>query len=89
MAGFIWWMIIGLVAGAIARFLVPGRQPMGIIMTMVLGMIGSLVAGFIASIIFKYDPAAQPVNAYGLIASTIGAVIVLGIYVSATQPRVR
>ena len=45
--GFIGWLIVGLIAGALARLLVPGRQPMGIFMTMVLGLIGSFVGGAI------------------------------------------
>jgi len=82
MFAFIWWMIIGLVAGALARLLVPGRQPMGMILTMVLGLIGSLVGGFISSLIFGHDPMQSMIHATGLIGSTIGAVIVLMLYLA-------
>jgi uncharacterized membrane protein YeaQ/YmgE (transglycosylase-associated protein family) len=88
MFAFIWWMIIGLIAGALARFLVPGRQPMGIVLTMILGMIGSLVGGFISSLLFRYDPMQPTIHAAGLIMSTVGAVVVLLLYVAFTRPRV-
>jgi uncharacterized membrane protein YeaQ/YmgE (transglycosylase-associated protein family) len=52
MFAFLWWLIIGLVAGALARLLIPGRQPMGMLMTMVLGLVGSVVGGLISSVVF-------------------------------------
>jgi len=89
MFAFMWWLIIGLVAGALARLLMPGRQPMGLLMTMILGLIGSSVGGFIASAIWHYDPAATDPQPTGLIMSTIGAFIVLAIYVNMSQRAVR
>ena len=72
------WAIFGLIAGAIARLLVPGRQPMGLLLTMVLGIIGSLVGGFVSWIFFgSPDTAFEP---SGWIMSIIGAVIVLLLY---------
>ncbi len=59
MLSFIWWIIIGLVAGLIARLLVPGRQPMGWLLTIGLGLLGSVVGGFISSAMFGTDPATQ------------------------------
>ena len=85
MMAFLWWLVIGLVAGGLARLLVPGRQAMGWVMTIVLGLVGSLVGGFISSIIWRYDPTDPGFHAGGLIASTIGAIIVLAIYLSATR----
>jgi len=79
--GFIGWLIIGLVAGALARLLVPGRQPMGIVMTMVLGLVGSIVGGAISTLLFHYDPS-QGFHTAGIIMSTIGAIIVLAVYLS-------
>ena len=80
MLAFIWWMLIGLVAGGLARMLVPGRQSMGLLLTMVLGLIGSVVGGFISSVIFNYGPGDSNFHAGGLIMSTIGAMIVLETY---------
>ena len=88
MFAFIGWMIIGLVAGALARLLLPGRQPMGLLMTMILGLVGSMVGGFISSLIFGYDPADPGFHPAGLIMSTIGAVIVLALYVRYTRTTV-
>ncbi len=93
MLGFIWWMIIGLVAGALARLLVPGRQPMGMFITMVLGLIGSLVGGMISTLLFGQDPMQPGFHAGGLVMSTIGAVLALVIYLrmatrSEAPPRI-
>jgi uncharacterized membrane protein YeaQ/YmgE (transglycosylase-associated protein family) len=73
--GLIGMAIIGLIAGALARAIVPGRDPMGCLMTMLLGIGGSFVGGFLASLLFDSEPAQlQPV---GLIGSVIGAIILL------------
>jgi uncharacterized membrane protein YeaQ/YmgE (transglycosylase-associated protein family) len=64
------FLILGLIAGAIARLLVPGRDPMGWLGTMVLGCVGALVGGFLARAIGDSD-------GVGLIGSVIGAIIVL------------
>jgi uncharacterized membrane protein YeaQ/YmgE (transglycosylase-associated protein family) len=56
MLGFIIGMIvIGLIAGAVARLLVPGRDPMGILGTIVIGIIGSFVGGFLGYVLFGHD----------------------------------
>ena len=82
MLGFIWWLIIGLLAGALARLMIPGRQPMGWIMTMILGLVGSVVGGFISTAVFGYNAAEPGFHTGGLIMSTVGALIVLGIYIT-------
>lgn len=83
MIGFILGLvIIGLIAGALARLLVPGRDPMGIGATIVLGIGGSFVGGFLARVLF----ASQETTA-GLIGSVIGAVILLLIYNAVTRRR--
>ena len=73
---FIWMIIVGLVAGLLARAIKPGNDPMGWIMTIVLGIVGALLGGFIAGLI--------GINAdggfTGLIFSVIGAIILLFIY---------
>lgn len=73
----VWWLLIGLVAGFIARGLVPGRDAMGVLGTMVLGLVGSLIGGFIGDLFTKGD---QDFSPAGLIGSIIGAVIALLIY---------
>ncbi len=78
------WCLFGLVAGAIARLLIPGRQPMGIVMTMVLGIVGSLVGGFIGYLVMGNR---DPLDGAGWIMSVLGAVIVLGLYIAMTRQR--
>jgi len=73
----VWWLIIGLIAGAIARFLVPGRDPMGWIATLLLGLVGSLIGGFIGGLFTEGDDTFDPA---GLIGSILGAIVALLIY---------
>lgn len=87
MLGFIWWIIIGLVAGLLARMIMPGRQPMGWLLTIVLGLIGSVVGGLISSAIFGTDPRDPGFQTSGLIMSTVGAIIVLALYLAVEKRR--
>jgi uncharacterized membrane protein YeaQ/YmgE (transglycosylase-associated protein family) len=72
----LWMIIVGLIVGALAKLIMPGRDPGGIIITMLLGIAGSLVAGFLGRAVGWYREG-EPV---GFIASVIGAVILLAIY---------
>ena len=71
------WIVSGLIIGAIARLLVPGRDPMGWIATIVLGIVGSLVGGFIA---YALKLGTQPFEPAGWILSIVGAVVALLLY---------
>ena len=75
-------LIIGLIAGAIARLLIPGRQNMSVGMTLVLGIIGSFVGGFLGYLLFHKDSQDGFFQPSGIIGSIIGAVIVLLIYLA-------
>jgi uncharacterized membrane protein YeaQ/YmgE (transglycosylase-associated protein family) len=68
-------IIIGLIAGAIARLLVPGRDRMGVLGTIVLGIVGSFVGGFLWNIVEYHK--LTPLHTVGIIGSIIGAIIVL------------
>ena len=72
----LWMIIIGFIAGAIAKFLMPGKDGGGFIMTIILGIIGSILFSYIGQFIGLYS---EGENA-GLIGSVIGALIVLFIY---------
>jgi len=88
MLGFIIVLIlIGLIAGFIARALVPGPDPMGIGATIVLGIIGSFVGGFLADALFRSDSEDVGLGPSGLIGSIIGAIIVLLIYRAVNDRR--
>ena len=73
-------IVIGLIAGALARLIVPGRQNISILMTIVLGIIGSFVGGFLGYLIFHKDAQNGFLQPSGLIGSVIGAIIVLLVY---------
>ncbi len=73
-------VVIGLIAGALARLLVPGRQDISIPMTILIGIIGSFVGGFLGYLIFDRDSQDGFFQPSGIIGSVIGAVIVLLIW---------
>lgn len=74
------FIIVGLIAGAVARLLVPGKQSIGILGTIVLGMVGSLIGGFLGYLIFHKDGQNGFFQTSGIIGSIIGAVIALLIW---------
>jgi uncharacterized membrane protein YeaQ/YmgE (transglycosylase-associated protein family) len=81
MFGFILYLLaIGLIAGFLARLLVPGKDPMSVWATLAIGIIGSFVGGFLGYIIFGTDFDEGALQASGVIGSVIGAIIVLLIY---------
>jgi uncharacterized membrane protein YeaQ/YmgE (transglycosylase-associated protein family) len=72
------WLIVGLIAGALARLFVPGRDPMGVLGTLVLGLVGSIIGGLLA--VLLTDRTIDEFTAAGLLGSIIGAIIALVIY---------
>ena len=82
--GIIAWLIVGLLAGAIARALVPGPDPMGLLGTMLLGLVGSVIGGLIGNLFVSGD---QDLTPAGLIGSILGAVIALLVYRAAIRRR--
>lgn len=76
MLHLLWEAIIGLIVGALAKLIMPGKDPGGIIVTMLLGIAGALLAGWIGQAVGWYRPG----QGAGFIASLIGALILLAIY---------
>jgi uncharacterized membrane protein YeaQ/YmgE (transglycosylase-associated protein family) len=74
--GWIAWIIIGFLAGAIARLIMPGRDPGGCIVTILLGIAGAVLAGWLGHQLHLYPPT----QGAGFIAAIIGAIIILFIY---------
>jgi uncharacterized membrane protein YeaQ/YmgE (transglycosylase-associated protein family) len=70
-------ILIGLLAGAVARLVVPGRDPMGILGTILLGIVGSFVGGFIWNLIQYHRLAPHKFHLAGIIGSILGAILVL------------
>jgi uncharacterized membrane protein YeaQ/YmgE (transglycosylase-associated protein family) len=71
------WLIVGIIAGALARLLVPGEDSMGVLGTMLLGLAGSVLGGLVGDALIAGDQNFSPA---GLIGSILGAVVVLLIY---------
>jgi len=74
--GILGWIVIGLLAGAIAKLLMPGKDPGGCIITILLGVAGALLAGFVGKAVGWYDQN----EAAGFIAAIVGAFVLLFIY---------
>ena len=81
MLSFIWWLIIGLIAGALARLIMPGRDAMGWLATMLLGIVGSIIGGLVSWAIWGPDlERGSGFHPAGLLLSILGAIIVLWIW---------
>jgi uncharacterized membrane protein YeaQ/YmgE (transglycosylase-associated protein family) len=79
--GIIWMIVVGLVAGLIARAIMPGKDSMGWVMTIVLGIVGSFVGGFLMNFVMHNDAVGtSDFQPSGIIGSVIGALVVLGIW---------
>ena len=78
MLSFVWWLIIGLIAGALARLIMPGRDPMGVLATILLGIVGSIIGGLVSWAIWGTET--QGYRPAGLLLSLLGAILVLWIW---------
>ena len=74
--GFIVWIVFGLVVGIVAKFLMPGRDPGGMVLTIILGVVGAVVGGFMGRALGWYGPN-DPV---GFFMAVLGAIVLLGLY---------
>ncbi len=74
-------LVIGLIAGAIARLVVPGKQDLSILATIVLGIVGSFVGGFLGYLLFRSDRQDGFFQPSGIIGSVIGSIIVLLLWI--------
>jgi uncharacterized membrane protein YeaQ/YmgE (transglycosylase-associated protein family) len=83
MFGIIGWVFFGLIVGVIAKLLMPGRDPGGIIVTILLGIVGAVVGGFVGRAMGLYGPG----DAAGFLMSLLGAVVLLGLYRLAVRRR--
>jgi uncharacterized membrane protein YeaQ/YmgE (transglycosylase-associated protein family) len=80
-------LIVGLIAGFVARALVPGDDSMSIVATIVLGIVGSFVGGLLADILFRSDAEDVGLAPSGLLGSIVGAIVVLLIFNAVADRR--
>ncbi|MBK3575659.1 GlsB/YeaQ/YmgE family stress response membrane protein [Streptomyces sp. MBT65] len=85
--GIIAWIIIGLLAGAIAKMLMPGKDPGGIIVTMLIGIVGGLLGGWLGKVIFGVDSIDGFFDLSTWIAAIVGSLILLLVYRLVTGNR--
>jgi uncharacterized membrane protein YeaQ/YmgE (transglycosylase-associated protein family) len=81
--GILGWVLFGLVVGIVAKLIMPGRDPGGILLTIVLGIVGALLGGFIGQALHLYGPG-EPA---GFVGATLGAILVLWVYRLAMRRR--
>jgi uncharacterized membrane protein YeaQ/YmgE (transglycosylase-associated protein family) len=82
-------LIVGAIAGFLARLLVPGADPIGIGGTILLGIVGSFIGGFLGYILFGHDFEEGALQTSGLVGSIIGAVVALLVYRASAGSRHR
>ena len=78
--GIIGWIVLGLLAGAIAKAILPGDDPGGIIVTMIIGIVGALLGGFLAQVLFNNNTVDDFFDISTWLTAIIGAIILLLIY---------
>jgi uncharacterized membrane protein YeaQ/YmgE (transglycosylase-associated protein family) len=80
LSALLFWIIVGLIAGALAKFVLPGDDPGGIILTIIIGIVGAVLGGWLLSLLGIGGGAGSGGWIFSIIAGVIGAVILLGIY---------
>jgi uncharacterized membrane protein YeaQ/YmgE (transglycosylase-associated protein family) len=88
LTALLFWIIVGLIAGALAKLIMPGDDPGGIVVTIIIGIVGALLGGFLLSLIGIGGGAGSGGWIFSIIAGIIGAVILLAIY-RVVAPRMR
>jgi uncharacterized membrane protein YeaQ/YmgE (transglycosylase-associated protein family) len=78
--GIFGWIVLGLLAGAIAKAILPGDDPGGIIVTMIIGIVGALLGGFLAQLIFDVDSLDNFFDWSTWLTAIVGAIILLLLY---------
>ena len=84
--GILAWIILGLIAGAIAKAIMPGRDPGGFIVTAIIGIVGAVIGGFLGNMIFGIG-GVSGVDIRSILIAVVGALVLLWIYRMATGRR--
>jgi uncharacterized membrane protein YeaQ/YmgE (transglycosylase-associated protein family) len=77
--GILSWIVVGLIAGVLAKWIMPGRDPGGILVTILIGIIGAIVGGFLVGLVIGGDPISG-INITTILVATLGAVVLLALY---------
>jgi uncharacterized membrane protein YeaQ/YmgE (transglycosylase-associated protein family) len=78
--GIVAWIVLGLLAGAIAKAILPGSDPGGLIVTAIIGVVGALLGGFLAKLLFNARPLDEFFDLSTWLTAIIGSIVVLAIY---------
>jgi uncharacterized membrane protein YeaQ/YmgE (transglycosylase-associated protein family) len=76
MMDIVLWILFGLVVGVVAKFIMPGRDPGGFVLTIVLGIVGAVVGGWLGRVLGLYRPG----EVAGFIMAVVGAIVILALY---------
>lgn len=80
MGDFLWWIVIGLIAGGLGKLIMPGKDPGGCFVTILLGIAGALLAGYVSQVIGLSEPGEQAGFWKSIVSATIGAIALLALY---------
>ena len=86
--GIVAWLVVGLIAGVLAKLAMPGPDPGGIVITIVVGIVGALLGGFIVDRILG-GPGVTSINLSSILVATLGSVILLAVYRLLTRRAAR
>jgi uncharacterized membrane protein YeaQ/YmgE (transglycosylase-associated protein family) len=78
--GILGWIVLGLIAGAIAKAVLPGDDPGGIIVTMIIGIVGAILGGFLAQVLFGRDTVDEFFDVSTWLTAIVGSIILLVLY---------
>lgn len=79
------WIVFGLIVGLVAKFLLPGRDPGGLVLTIALGIVGAIVGGWLGRVMGLYRPG----EVAGFVMAVVGAIVILGLYRMVASGRSR
>jgi uncharacterized membrane protein YeaQ/YmgE (transglycosylase-associated protein family) len=77
--GILSWIIVGLIAGILAKWIMPGRDPGGIIVTILIGIVGAIIGGFLVGLVVGGD-LISGINITTIVVATLGAIVLLAVY---------
>ena len=77
--GILSWIIVGLIAGVLAKWIMPGRDPGGILVTILIGIVGAVIGGFLVGLVVGGDTITG-INITTILVATLGAIVLLAVY---------